>query len=399
MAAKSKTNLAKITKYVKGRLNARDRHELERETYDDAFLNEAMDGFEDFAADDHEETIADLKTQLRSRVSTEKNRRVILWSKLAIAASVLLMLGVGYWFLKPLNDESQREKFTSKVKPLPSTVTKDIDTIESHQPAQFIKKKRKLVADNVKVEPSITYKTDTVEYIANAYPVRPNAKIEDMLKKAEGFEIDTTGAVLFNGQPLTKARLNGKDYMGGDVNQAIRNLPADILEKFQVVDDYGDQAGKTGIRTGEPNKVLNLTTARSDTLNEVVVVGYGTQKKSTLVGAVSNLIVKYPSSRDMAKNLEVIVLTDTVGLPRPIAGWDDYKSYIRNNAIISNGSPGDVEVAFYVDASGNIIQPQILRGNNKVANAKALTIIANGPKWRGASVAKEVRLRIFFKKE
>ncbi len=108
--------------------------------------------------------------------------------------------------------------------------------------------------------PSITYKTDTVEYRASDYKVRANATVDEMLKKAEGFEVGTDGSVTYNGESVTKARVNGKDYAGGDVAQAIQSLPAEIVEKFQVVDDYGDQAGRTGIKNGDASKVLNLTT-------------------------------------------------------------------------------------------------------------------------------------------
>jgi hypothetical protein len=108
--------------------------------------------------------------------------------------------------------------------------------------------------------PSITFKTDTVEYRASDYKVRANATVDEMLKKAEGFEVGTDGSVTFNGEAVTKARLNGKDYAGGDVAQAIQSLPAEIVEKFQVVDDYGDQAGRTGIKSGTATKTLNLTT-------------------------------------------------------------------------------------------------------------------------------------------
>lgn len=118
--------------------------------------------------------------------------------------------------------------------------------------------------------PSITYKTDTVEYRASDYKVRVNATVDEMLKKAEGFEVGTDGSVTFNGEAVTKARLNGKDYAGGDVAQAIQSLPAEIVEKFQVVDDYGDQAGRTGIRTGNATKTLNLTTRADRSVGNIL---------------------------------------------------------------------------------------------------------------------------------
>ena len=108
--------------------------------------------------------------------------------------------------------------------------------------------------------PSITYKVDTVEYRASDYKVRVNSTVDELLKKMEGFEVGSDGTVTHQGQQITKAKLNGKLYASGDVATAIQNLPADIVEKIQVVDDYGDQAARTGIKDGDPQKVLNITT-------------------------------------------------------------------------------------------------------------------------------------------
>lgn len=108
--------------------------------------------------------------------------------------------------------------------------------------------------------PSITYKTDTVEYRASDYKVRENATVDELLKKMEGMEVGSDGSLTHQGQEVVKAKLNGKEYSGGSVAQAIQNLPADIVEKIQIVDDYGDQAARTGVKEGDPQKILNITT-------------------------------------------------------------------------------------------------------------------------------------------
>jgi hypothetical protein len=108
--------------------------------------------------------------------------------------------------------------------------------------------------------PSITYKTDTVEYKASDYKVRENATVDELLSKMEGMEVGSDGSLTHQGLQVTKARLNGKDYAGGNVAQAIQNLPADIVDKIQIVDDYGDEAARTGVKDGTPQKVLNITT-------------------------------------------------------------------------------------------------------------------------------------------
>jgi hypothetical protein len=105
----------------------------------------------------------------------------------------------------------------------------------------------------------VVFKEDTVQYSVAAYKVRENAPIEDVIKKIPGIDVDKDGNVTAQGKQVTKVRVNGKDFFGGDVQSATKNLPADVIESVQVIDDYGDQANLTGIKTGEPNKILNFT--------------------------------------------------------------------------------------------------------------------------------------------
>ncbi|TKC57243.1 TonB-dependent receptor [Pedobacter hiemivivus] len=108
--------------------------------------------------------------------------------------------------------------------------------------------------------PSVTYKTDTVEYKASDYVVRKNATVDELLKKMEGMEVGTDGSLVHQGETVARAKLNGKEYLGGDIANAIKNLPAEIVDKIQIVDDYGDQAARTGVKDGDPQKILNITT-------------------------------------------------------------------------------------------------------------------------------------------
>jgi len=107
--------------------------------------------------------------------------------------------------------------------------------------------------------PPIKVTEDTVSFNAKAFPVRDGDAVDEVLKKLPGIKVDKDGNVTSQGAPVTKIRVNGKDFFGTDVATAIKNLPADIIKNLQVIDDYGDQAKLTGIKTGEPEKILNLT--------------------------------------------------------------------------------------------------------------------------------------------
>ncbi|MEJ2879884.1 outer membrane beta-barrel protein [Pedobacter sp. GR22-6] len=118
--------------------------------------------------------------------------------------------------------------------------------------------------------PSITYKTDTVEYKASDYVVRKNASVDELLKKMEGMEVGTDGSLVHNGESVLRAKVNGKEFLGGDVANAIKNLPAEIVDKIQIVDDYGDQAARTGVKDGDPQKILNITTRTDKSVGNIV---------------------------------------------------------------------------------------------------------------------------------
>jgi hypothetical protein len=99
---------------------------------------------------------------------------------------------------------------------------------------------------------------DTVIYNTAAFPVRDGDEVEDILKRLPGVEVDMDGNVIVQGKKIGKVLVNGKEFFGSDLLLAIRNLPADIVGKLQIIDDYGDEARLTGVRSGESAKVLNI---------------------------------------------------------------------------------------------------------------------------------------------
>lgn len=105
---------------------------------------------------------------------------------------------------------------------------------------------------------TVQVKGDTVEYSTRDLKLRDGSVAEDALKRLQGVEVDKDGNVTAQGESVTRVRINGKDFFGGDVKTATQNLPANIIEKIQVVDDYGDMANLTGNRTGDSEKVLNI---------------------------------------------------------------------------------------------------------------------------------------------
>jgi len=268
-----KNDISQIGKYLKGKLDTRAMHQLEREAQDDPFLMESLEGYE-AVGNDQQANLTELHNRLTERITPKKERNLIIWRILPIAASLLLMLGIGYWYFTPkqaikqvaavIKPKTVKQPATTKPAIAQIAVTSKLIPVKRagkktvKQPAIILATQKDSLLASANTNPGIVYKTDTVEYRASAYKVKANETVNDLLKNMEGFQVGADGSVTHQGQAVTKVRLNGKDYAGGDVKQATKNLPPDIIEKIQVVDDYGDQANKTGIKSGDSNKTLNF---------------------------------------------------------------------------------------------------------------------------------------------
>lgn len=129
--------------------------------------------------------------------------------------------------------------------------------------------------------PPVVIKEDTIEFKADAFKTKPNSSVEDMLKKLPGLEIDKDGNITAQGKTISKIKVNGKDFFGGDPKTASRELPADIVDKVQLVDDYGELATASGIKDGDPDIVINLQLKKDKSQGAFgrASAGYGTDNR------------------------------------------------------------------------------------------------------------------------
>lgn len=105
----------------------------------------------------------------------------------------------------------------------------------------------------------MTVKGDTIEYNTAAYQVSETATVEELLKKMNGVEVDKEGNVTINGEEIKAVRIDGKKFFGDDVQTATKNIPADMIEKIQVIDEKSDMAKLTGFEDDEGERIINLS--------------------------------------------------------------------------------------------------------------------------------------------
>ncbi|MCK0155919.1 outer membrane beta-barrel protein [Cellulophaga sp. F20128] len=107
--------------------------------------------------------------------------------------------------------------------------------------------------------PPILIKKDTIEYNADSFKTLPNAKVEDLLKKLPGIEIDDDGVITSNGVVVEAVNVDGMRFFGektGDI--ALKNLPSNVVDKIQVTDYKSNLQKFTGEESDSGTKELNI---------------------------------------------------------------------------------------------------------------------------------------------
>ncbi|WP_167398254.1 TonB-dependent receptor [Flavobacterium crocinum] len=136
-----------------------------------------------------------------------------------------------------------------------------------------------------------TIKGDTTEFWAKDYIVRDYARLEDLLKRMEGVRIDPDGSLFYNNQIVAKALFNGTEYFSGSVKEAIKELPADIIERIQIIDmdESGFNAKKT--KTENSTKVLNIVTKPDKSAGKTYdfTTEQGSQSRSRFMGKLKSI--------------------------------------------------------------------------------------------------------------
>lgn len=107
--------------------------------------------------------------------------------------------------------------------------------------------------------PPIAIRKDTIEFNAAAFKTKPNAVVEDLLKKLPGVDIDENGNIKVAGKTVTRVLVDGKEFFGNDPKLATKNLPTSIVDKVQVVDTKTKQEAKLGIEKDGEDRTINLT--------------------------------------------------------------------------------------------------------------------------------------------
>jgi hypothetical protein len=99
---------------------------------------------------------------------------------------------------------------------------------------------------------------DTISFKANAFNSKPDATVEDVLKKIPGVQVQKDGSIKAMGEQVQKVYVDGKEFFGNDPKIATKNITADMVDQIQVFDDMSEQSRFTKIDDGSRTKSINI---------------------------------------------------------------------------------------------------------------------------------------------
>ncbi len=104
----------------------------------------------------------------------------------------------------------------------------------------------------------VIVKEDTFVYNSAAYRVPEGSVVEELVRKLPGAQVDDDGKITINGKQVKKILVDGKEFMTGDTQTALKNLPTSIVNQIRAYDERSDLARITGIDDGEEQTVLDF---------------------------------------------------------------------------------------------------------------------------------------------
>lgn len=109
----------------------------------------------------------------------------------------------------------------------------------------------------VQARKRVLLKKDTVQFNTEGYTRFKESMLRDILKRLPGVRLDGN-SINAHGMVVNKIRVNGKDFADTDISSVLNKIPAELIDNIQIINDYGDLANFSGIKTGGYQKILNV---------------------------------------------------------------------------------------------------------------------------------------------
>lgn len=145
-------------------------------------------------------------------------------------------------------------------------------------------------------EMPVVVKGDTIVYNADSFTSGTERKLGDLLNKLPGVEVNDEGQIEVEGKTVGKVMVEGKDFFDGDSKLATQNIPANAIDKVEVLKNYTEVGQLSGVTNNQDNIAINikLKQGKKNFWFGNVTAGLGDSKNNTLYLAQPKLFYYSP---------------------------------------------------------------------------------------------------------
>lgn len=377
----------KLLDYIRGLRKGKEAHRLEKESMQDPFLADAMDGYNQVEGN-HEQRIEKLQMQVSAHSAKKKNTYAITWS---IAACLVIGFGISSYFLflkKSMTDEVFIAEESVPAK-LPEATTPATPTNPATPAAPVTPR-----ADKKEMSASAVIEPMMEEALEQTAELQEVAATMDTSESASDKKMRMAKVVTIPNSNIIQGKVTdekGEPIIGASVAYKGTNIGTitNMNGEFSLVKKEGKKQLTAQFIGYDPVEIpvdtsqtmLIAMNENKQTLNEVVVVGYGTNKnkKSTTV-----VTAKEQADKDIT--------------PQPVIGKRKYQKYLKENLVRPTDEKcaqvkGKVVLTFLVNKEGRPFYIKVKESLCESSDKEAIRLIQEGPDWIYGNKSVEITVK------
>lgn len=349
-----------LDQYIDGTISAEDRFALEKHALDDPFLFEALAGLQNKDGTNFK-SIENLESKINQQSQEKRTRRIPLFNY-GIAASLILLLGVGLWMFNATNNNTDtvamNATVASEAKTEEKTFDNDVKELSSPPPQEQEMPAKKLKTKNQYDTPkAVISQTDNegLEFEATQADLAASDK-----------QPDKTKIILINPRP------DNEDSSPSDGGSSIVSKPtaavsiSEVQESEPLLDQYEVQSSDERLA------------------ENIIVVDQANEEKVLSKRRSTDDRINASAIRSELNKTEYIASLDKNILVAPPKGITAFQSNVvmldEDDQLINNDGLAPM-IQFRITTEGKPYDLSIINGKANECLDKVSKEILNGENW------------------
>ena len=184
-------------------------------------------------------------------------------------------------------------------------------------------------------------KEDTISYNMKAVVDGTENKIEDVIKKLPGLDVDQDGKVMYKGQRIDNVLIDGNEFFGNKHQMATQNIDAAMIEAIDLLTSYSGFAIASG---GKKGIALNLKT--KDSYKNKWVMDF------ELALGINKSLRLHSNSFKFFKKGNVAILSDYNTIAKTPISREDYNEMkVVSDVDSENGEIKEIETPTFLNSN------------------------------------------------